>query len=98
MNICFGNDFISKLNISDDGIINTYTAKAVTMIKSGAVTLLDSPFHFIGGIGIEPAVLGLQFATEYASHMHLTPSGPSSPPTTAAKIMACLSKKIFLAG
>jgi len=84
--------------ISDDGIINTYTAKAVTIVKSGAVTMLDAPFHFIGGIGIEPAVLGLQFATEYASHMHLTPSGPSSPPTTAAKIMACLSKKIFLAG
>ena len=80
------------------GALNTQTAGALTYIKSGAVTILDAPFHFIGGIGIEPALLGLTFATEYASHMHLSPSGPTSPPTTAAKVMTALSKKIFLGG
>lgn len=70
---------------------------ALSMIKS-KLMLLDSKLTFIGGVGASPAVLGDQFATEYAAHLHLSPAGPTGPPTTAAKVMTLLSKKVIFGG
>ena len=91
--------------IDTTATIGTFHKTGLALIDYGALAminaklmLLDSKMTFIGGVGASPAVLGDQFATEYAAHLHLSPAGPTGPPTTAAKVMTLLSKKIIFGG
>ena len=91
--------------IDTTATIGTFHKTGLALIDYGALAminaklmLLDSKMTFIGGVGASPAVLGDQFATEYAAHLHLSPAGPTGPPTTAAKVMTLLSKKVIFGG
>ena len=91
--------------IDTTATLGTFHKTGLALIDYGALArisaklmLLDSKFIFAGGIGTDPAVLGAKFATEYGAHIHLSPAGPTGPPTTAAKVMTLLSKKVFLGG
>lgn len=91
--------------IDTTATIATFHKTGLALIDYGALAMinaklmmLDSNMTFIGGVGASPAVLGDQFATEYSAHIHLSPAGPTGPPTTAAKVMTLLSKKIILGG
>ena len=91
--------------IDTTATLSTFHKTGLAILDYGALAminaklmLIDSKMAFIGGVGASPAVLGDQFATEYAAHMHLSPAGPTGPPTTAAKVMTLLSKKVIFGG
>ena len=75
-------------NISS-GLAMNLNAGLIMKIQGGLMTSIQAGLPYgiaIGGlIGTEPAVLGAQFAAEYAAHVHLSAVGPTTPPTTAAK-------------
>lgn len=81
-------------------------AQTVTIEGGASVTVkapsvvVDSPSVTLGGsAGVEPAVLGTQFATLFASHFHTSsvPGTPTSPPLNAAQATAALSTAVKLA-
>ena len=84
------------------GLAMNLNAGLIMKIQGGLMTSIQAGLPYgiaIGGlIGTEPAVLGAQFAAEYAAHVHLSAVGPTTPPTTAAKVMTLLSKKAMFAG
>ena len=91
--------------IDTTATLSTFHKTGLAILDYGAMAminaklmLIDSKMAFIGGVGASPAVLGDQFATEYAAHIHLSPAGPTGPPTTAAKVMTLLSKKVIFGG
>ena len=84
------------------GALMSLKAGGIMSIQGGLTTNIQAGLPYgivLGGlIGTEPLVLGTQFATEYAAHIHLSSVGPTTPPTTSAKVMTLLSKKAVLAG
>ena len=84
------------------GLTTNIQAGLILKLQGGLMTSIQAGLPYgiaIGGlIGTEPAVLGAQFAAEYAAHVHLSAVGPTTPPTTAAKVMTLLSKKAMFAG
>ena len=84
------------------GALMSMKAGGIMSIQGGLTTNIQAGLPYgivLGGlIGTEPLVLGTQFATEYAAHIHLSSVGPTTPPTTSAKVMTLLSKKAVLAG
>ena len=84
------------------GLAMSLKAGLVMSIQGGLMTQIQAGLPYgivLGGlVGTEPMVLGTQFAAEYSAHIHLSAMGPTTPPTTAAKVMTLLSKKAVLAG
>ena len=84
------------------GLAMSLKSGLIMSIQGGLMTQIQAGLPYgivLGGlVGTEPMVLGTQFAAEYSAHIHLSAMGPTTPPTTAAKVMTLLSKKAVLAG
>jgi hypothetical protein len=81
----------SNINIKSDATINI-TAKADIKAKcvnaditASAKAIVDSPKIELGRGATESVIKGNIFADIFDNHIHPTPAGPSSKPTTSAK-------------
>jgi uncharacterized protein involved in type VI secretion and phage assembly len=78
----------------------TVDGGASVTVKGQSVTV-DASNVSLGGSGASnPAILGTDFATLFATHTHVAtgPGAPTSPPVQAAQVLQVLSKKVFLGG
>jgi hypothetical protein len=81
----------NNINIKSDATINI-TAKADVKVKcvnaditASAKAIVDSPKIELGRGATESVIKGNIFADIFDAHIHPTPAGPSSKPTTSAK-------------
>ncbi|MEV6345885.1 phage baseplate assembly protein V [Actinoplanes sp. NPDC051851] len=70
-----------RITAAPGGTIAVEADGAITLKSRQSVTI-DAPRIALGNGATEPVVLGTQLTTQFAAHVHATPAGPSSPPST----------------